>query len=37
MYSISDYIKLDPQYYFFLKLSVLNYNFFARLLEIKKY
>ena len=33
MYSNFDYIKI-PQYYFFQ--SVLDYYFFARLLEIKK-
>jgi len=36
MYSIFYYIKIDPQYYFFFQL-VLDYYFFARLLEIKKY
>ena len=35
MYSNFDYIKIDPQYYFFFQ-SVLDYYFFARLLEIKK-
>jgi len=30
MYSNFGYIKIDPQYYFFL--SVLDYYFFARLL-----
>jgi len=34
MYSIFYYIKIEPQYYFFG--SVLDYYFFARLLEIKK-
>jgi len=34
MYSIFYYIKIDPQYNFFQ--SVLDYFFFARLLEIKK-
>ena len=34
MYSNFDYIKIDPQYFFFQ--SVLDYYFFARLLEIKK-
>jgi len=33
MYSNFDYIKIDPQYYFFQ--SVLDF-FFARLLEVKK-
>jgi hypothetical protein len=35
MYSIFLYIKIDPQYYFFR--IVLDYYFFPRLLEIKKY
>jgi len=34
MYSNFDYIKIDPQYYFFR--SVLDYYFLGRLLEIKK-
>ena len=34
MYSIFYYIKIDPRYYFFR--SVLDYSFFARLLEINK-
>jgi len=36
MYSNFDYIKIDSQYYFFFQ-SVLDYYFFAKLLEIKKY
>ena len=36
MYLNFDYIKIDLQYYFFCQ-SVLDYYFFARLLEIKKY
>jgi len=34
MYSNFDYIKIDQQYNFFW--SVLDYYYFARLLEIKK-
>jgi len=34
MYLNFDYSKIDTQYYFFQ--SVLDYYFFARLLEIKK-
>jgi len=34
MYSNFDYIKIDPQYSFFR--SVLDYCFFAILLEIKR-
>jgi len=33
MYSNFDYIKIDPQYFFFFQ-SVLDYYFFDRLLEI---
>jgi len=33
MYSNFEYIKIDQQYYFF---QVLDYYFFARLLEINK-
>ena len=35
MYSNFDYIYIDPQYYF--SRIVLDYFFFTRLLEIKKY
>jgi len=35
MYSNFDYIKIDPQYYFFSK-CVRLFIFFVRLLEIKK-
>jgi len=35
MYSNFDYIKIDPQFYFFFR-SLLDYYYFARLLEIKK-
>ena len=31
MYSNFDYIKIDPQYFFFFFQSVLDYYFFARL------
>jgi len=36
MYSNFDYIKIDPQCFFFLQ-SMLDYYIFSRLLEIKKY
>jgi len=34
MYLNFDYIKIDPQYFFSFQI-MLNYYFFARLLEIK--